>query len=291
MHQIPTNEQAARWFAAVPRRHSRRAFAPASASAGQLAALSQLAESLRPWPDARIAFVAEPAVDVFRGVIGAYGKVTGAPHLLAIIADESGVRDAAHAHAGYIGEAAVLEATALGLDTCWVGGFFDPARVGSVVPMSSGERVIAVSPVGFATDGLTGGEKTMRVMAGAHKRLPLAKIAPGAVGAGSGGDAAGGGAWPAWALAAAECVRLAPSAVNRQPWRLRMEGGALIVARDSAVEMPKVTRALDCGIAMLHAELGARDTGASGTWTDLAGGLDVARFDVGASDDSGKGGS
>lgn len=286
MHQIPTNEQAARWFAAAPRRHSRRAFAPTPASAEQLAALTELAESLRPWPDARIALVAEPAVDVFRGVIGAYGKVTGAPHLLAVIAEESDARDTAHAHAGYIGEAAVLEAASLGLDTCWVGGFFDPARVGAVVPTSGGERVIAVSPVGFATQELSASEKTMRAMAGAHKRLPLEKIAPGAAGAG-----ARDGAWPAWALAAAECVRLAPSAVNRQPWRLRMEGGALIVARDSAIEMPKVTRALDCGIAMLHAELGARDAGASGTWTDLAGGLDVARFDVGAADDSGEGGS
>jgi len=281
MHQIPTNERAARWFAAAPQRHSRRAFATTRASAEQLAALTELAESLRPWPDARIALVAEPAVDVFRGVIGAYGKVTGAPHLLAVIADESGARATAHAHAGYIGEAAVLEATALGLDTCWVGGFFDPARVDAVVPTSGGERVIAVSPVGLATDGLSTTEKTMRTMAGAHKRLPLSTIAPGA----------GDGAWPAWALAAAECVRLAPSAVNRQPWRLRLEDGALIVARDSAIEMPKVTRALDCGIAMLHAELGARDAGASGTWTDLAGGLDVARFDVGAADDSGEGGS
>lgn len=281
MHEIPTNSQAARWFAAAPQRHSRRAFATTRASAEQLAALTELAESLRPWPDARIAIVAEPAVDVFRGVIGAYGKVTGAPHLLAVIADESGARDTAHAHAGYIGEAAVLEATALGLDTCWVGGFFDPARVDAVVPTSGGERVIAVSPVGFATDGLSTTEKTMRTMAGAHKRLPLSTIAPGA----------GDDAWPAWALAAAECVRLAPSAVNRQPWRLRLEDGALIVARDSAMEMPKVTRALDCGIAMLHAELGARDAGASGTWTDLAGGLDVARFDVGAADDSGEGGS
>ena len=34
----------------------------------------------------------------------------------------------------------------------------------------------------------------------------------------------------------------------------------------------------DCGIAMLHAELGARASGASGAWRDLSIGLDVARY-------------
>ena len=51
-----------------------------------------------------------------------------------------------------------------------------------------------------------------------------------------------------------------------------------MIARDSGAETPKVTKRLDCGIAMLHAELGARATGAAGAWRDLEVALDVARY-------------
>ena len=102
-----------------------------------------------------------------------------------------------------------------------------------------------------ATDhvGLT--ERVMQGMAGAHNRKSVAVLAPGI-----------GDGWPDWAVAAVETARLAPSAVNRQPWRFRMDAGALVIARDGAMETPKVTKRLDCGIAMLHAELGARAAGA-----------------------------
>jgi hypothetical protein len=165
-----------------------------------------------------------------------------------------------------VGEAAVLEATALGLDTCWVGGFFDPKRVGLMVETASSERVLAVSPVGFARDALSGTERAMRGMSRAHRRKALEVIA------------AGSADWPAWARSAAECVRIAPSAVNRQPWRLRLDGDSLVIARDSGVETPKVTKALDCGIAMLHAEIGALAAGAEGAWSDMTDGRDVAAF-------------
>jgi len=75
-----------------------------------------------------------------------------------------------------------------------------------------------------------------------------------------------------------ETARLAPSAINRQPWRFRLDGDSLVIAQDNAFETPKVTKRLDCGIAMLHAHLGAVAEGVVGAWTDLEGGLDVARF-------------
>ena len=52
--------------------------------------------------------------------------------------------------------------------------------------------------------------------------------------------------WPLWAYNAAEYVRIAPSAVNLQPWRLSFAGRTLMLssARPNA--------SLDMGIAMLH---------------------------------------
>lgn len=252
------------WFAATAQRHSRRAYSGGRVDAPVLDTLAATCEGFRPFDDARVVLLTDPSVDVFTGVVGAYGKVTGATHVIAMVTD--GGSKTADQHAGYAGEAAVLEATALGLDTCWVGGFFDPRKVARMIDIGASERVVAVSPVGRARDGLTGTERAMSAMAASRNRKPLEVIAPGSEG------------WPAWARRAAECVRNAPSAVNRQPWRLRLDSESLVIARDSAIETPKVSKALDCGIAMLHAELGAHAAGVTGSWTDARGGLDVAAF-------------
>jgi nitroreductase len=257
------DNRAEAWLAAIERRHSRRTFDTVPATAEQIATLAGVCDALRPFEDARAVFVAEPAIDVYRGAIGNYGKVVGAPHLLAIVAGPAPV---AQQHAGYVGEACILEATALGLDTCWVGGFFSRSALARIVEMRPDERAVAVSPVGHAVDRPPATERLMRRGAGASKRKPVEEIAPGF-----------GDAWPAWARAAVESARLAPSAVNRQPWRFRMEDGDLVVS-SSGPEIPAVTKALDCGIAMLHAELGARGAGVLGAWKDAGVGPDIARF-------------
>ena len=260
------HDRAPEWLAAVARRLSRRAFDGTPVDAGMLDAIDECCRIFRPYPDARAVLVRTPAVDVFTGIVGSYGKVTGSPHLLVFIADERG--SFPDQHIGFTGEGAILEATRLGLDTCWIGGFFSADKVRRVVDLADGERIYSVSPLGHARDSISGTEKAMRRMAGSKKRKCIEELAPGI-----------GDTWPQWAIAAVETARLAPSAVNRQPWRFRFEDGGLVIAKDSAMETPKVTKRLDCGIAMLHAELGAVASGAPGAWTDLAG-ADVARYDA-----------
>lgn len=259
-------ENGPEWLAAVARRQSRRVFDGKRTEVERLEALERVCSQFRPFPEARTVLVRDPRVDVFTGAIGSYGKVKGAPHLLLFIGDETS--DLCDQRVGYVGEAAVLEATALGLDTCWVGGFFSASRTGQLVDLAPRERVLAVSPLGHAVSTLALGERSMRGLAGSHGRKSVAEIAPGAT----------KGGWPDWAIAAVETARLAPSAVNRQPWRFRFDAGALVIARDNAMELPRVSKRLDCGIAMLHAELGARAAGVGGAWRDLDNGLDVARF-------------
>jgi nitroreductase len=259
-------ERGAEWLAAVARRSSRRAFDGRPVDAATLDTLDSVCSGFCPYPDARVLLVRNPVTDIFTGAIGSYGKVKNAPHVLLFIGDESS--EFCDQHVGYVGEAAILEAAVLGLETCWVGGFFSAARTKQLVDLAPGERVLAVSPVGHAVGGLALVERGMRRMAGSHGRKSVAEIAP---------DSAGGG-WPDWAVAAVETARLAPSAVNRQPWRFRFDAGALVVARDNGMEAPRVTKRLDCGIAMLHAELGARASGVDGAWRDLSSRLDVARF-------------
>lgn len=261
-----------RWHDAACRRKSRRTYTGVTAGAEQIAAFHRLCSALDTYDDARVVFSESPDTDVFRGMLGSYGKVTGAPHLMLMIANEKS--PVSHQHAGYLGEVAVLEATAQGLDTCWIGGFFSVQKVTGLVALEAGERVVAVSPVGTAADTRSLTERTFATMSASHNRKPLDEIAPGS------------SVWPSWAADAAACVRIAPSAMNRQPWRLRFDNGSLVVAKDSSSESPKVTKALDCGIAMLHAQLGAVAGGATGRWSDIAQGLDVARFTLDANEAS-----
>lgn len=104
----------------------------------------------------------------------------------------------------------------------------------------------------------------MWTLLGSRKRRAIEDVAPGI-----------GRAWPAWARTAVESARLAPSGGNKQPWAFRLDKGglALSLRPDATYE----TKEIDCGIAMLHAELGAQHEGTDGRWERLSR-PDVARF-------------
>jgi nitroreductase len=224
-----------------------------------------------------LVLVEEVPERIFKGIVGGYGKVIGAPSAFVIIGNET--RPGAQESAGYLGEAALLEATALGLGTCWIGGFFDPQVVSGLVSLTPGERVLAVSPVGYGQARLRSGEKLLKRMVKSHARKPLEEIAPGF-------DSA---VWPPWAAEGLQLAHLAPSASNRQPWRFEFapgpvepsagiaslgteapgSAGAMTVSVDREGRDHGISRRLDCGIAILHFEIGARAAGAPGLWEML----------------------
>lgn len=257
---------AAEWLSVVARRRSRRSYDPIPVDAETLRNLDDLCSRWRPYPEARVVLVDNPRVDVFTGVLGSYGKISGAPHILVFIADESA--DFPDQHIGYSGEAVILEATQLGMATCWVAGFFSAKKVAQTVALTASERVFAVSPLGFAPHESSASEVLLAGLAGAHHRKSVAQLAP----------RAANERWPQWAVAAVETARLAPSAVNRQSWRFRFEEGGLVLSKDNIIETSKVSKRFDIGIAMLHVELATLAHGVDGIWTDLSG-TDVARFD------------
>lgn len=69
------------------------------------------------------------------------------------------------------------------------------------------------------------------------------------------------------------------NAVNRQPWRFLVDERSITVSTDSLKDTYHIPKRLDCGIAMLHIELGARHVGVEGRWEYLKA-SDVARFNV-----------
>ena len=207
----------------------------------------------RPFSGARAVLVREPANDVFKGAVGPYIlRVTEAPYYIAFVANKR--EPNIQAITGYLGEGVILEATSLGLNTCWVGGFFRRAAVLKQMDLQNDERVLAITPVGYSK------EKSDRVGVSSkqYRRKSLDKLIVN-------GELDGS----KWIRPALEAARIAPSAANRQPWRFQINNDSIAVLANSKREGFGVSRKLDCGIAMLHLELGALASGGKGSWEFL----------------------
>ena len=133
------------WQRAAEERHSIRTFRKDPPEETMLRGLQELAERL-PASAGRVEVIHRLDVDIFTGIVGGYGKVGPSPSALLFIEENRG--GWGPAGIGYAGEAVVLEATRLGLGTCWVGGFFDPALAAGLLELRDGERIAAVSPLG-----------------------------------------------------------------------------------------------------------------------------------------------
>jgi len=201
--------------------------------------------------------VTESADSVFKGIIGSYGRIRNAPAFIAFIGNMSD--PFVQEEVGYTGEGIILEATALGLNTCWVGGFFRAEIATSLAEVGDNERVLAITPVGYAREAESLQEKLMTRFARSHNRVALSKLATGLPRE----------KWPDWANPSLEAARLAPSAANRQPWGFDVQDdGVTVFVRTRGPEF-NVSRRLDCGIAMLHLEIAALNSGCRGKWEFL----------------------
>ena len=259
----------ARWHAAIPLRRSRRRYDSIPLEPAQLAQLQTVCGEFRPYPQARAELLTESPDEVLRGIVASYGKVKGAQALIAFIGDIDDTY--VNEKVGYTGEGIILEAMAMGLGTCWVGGsmFFRRGLAESIAGAGEKERVFAVTPVGRAVKNFSLEERVMIGFGLAHRRKPLAELVTGL-------DER---EWPKWIKAALEAARLAPSAVNRQPWRFHVEPNGITISVDSSLLEWGISKRLDCGIAMLHIEVAALDCGAKGRW-ELLGAPQVAKFTV-----------
>jgi nitroreductase len=167
---------------------------------------------------------------------------------------------------GYALEAIILELTALGLGTCWLGGTFSRAEYGTLLALEDDELVPAVTPVGVAAESRGVVERLVRWGAKADSRLPWETLFfDGALG--NPLDRETTGPWGD----VLEAVRQAPSASNKQPWRILRDGGRfhLLLVRTpgyrkmiAAADLQRI----DMGIAMCHFETAAHALGLPGSW-------------------------
>lgn len=256
-----------RWYNAIASRRSRRQFESRPVESNVLTHLRIFCAEFRPFPEARAVLVTQSPDSVFKGAVGHYGKIKGAPAFIAFI----GKTDSPHSSekVGYLGEGVILEATSLHLATCWVGGFFRPETAASLAGAGENERVLAVTPIGHAGEDLSLEERIMTGFGRTHQRKPLSEQVTGLEET----------KWPGWIKSALEAARLAPSAVNRQPWRFHVEPDSITISVDNRKDTFNIPKRLDCGIAMLHIEVASLNNSVRGEWEFLEA-PKVARFRV-----------
>jgi len=173
------------------------------------------------------------------------------------------MRRAPHAEEafGYTFEKVVLFAEELGVGTTWIAGTMDRGAFEKAMKLSDGEVMPCISPLGYPAKKMSVRESMMRRGIKADSRLgfeelffedsldtPLTKEKAGKL------------------ADAFEAVRLAPSAVNKQPWRI-------VLCGDKAHFYEKHSRGygangwdiqkIDIGIALCHFEVAARASGLS----------------------------
>lgn len=195
--------------------------------------------------------------------LGTYGVIKNARLFLAgkIAKSDKAVEDY-----GYCMETLILRATELGLGTCWLAGTFNASGFARAVNRTENEFLPAVSPVGYPADQKSFLEKIFRRFAGSNFRKPWKDLFfAGDFTTPLTGEKAGKYA------EALENVRLAPSASNKQPWRILLDtaGNSLHFYLDRAFgytlrEVP--IQDLDLGIAMNHFESTAKEAGIAGKW-------------------------
>lgn len=167
------------------------------------------------------------------------------------------VKKAPHAEEayGYSFEAFLMHAHELGLGTVWIGGTMPREKFEAAANVQGDEIMPCVSPLGVTADKMSIKESLMRKGVKADTRLEFEKLFyENNINLPLSTDRAK----EIGVLDALEAVRLAPSAVNKQPWRIIIRGNRAIFienkdkafANNAEYDLQKV----DIGIAMYHFE-------------------------------------
>jgi hypothetical protein len=125
------------------------------------------------------------------------------------------------------------------------------------------ERLVAVSPIGYSSENYNLTRHFISKLFPHRDRKSVKELCP------DGYDPD----WPGWVKNAIKLGSYAPSRLNRQPWRFYYGDKKLVV--DCKGE-PSAYKRLECGIALLHLEIGALDGRTSGKIE--FGGLGLASF-------------
>lgn len=194
--------------------------------------------------------------------IGTYGIIKGAKTFIAGVTHKEEYN---MEQMGYCLERLILYAASFGLGTCWMGGTFKRSQFAELVALKEDELIPAVTPVGHHAEKRAFVDSMMRKLAGSDNRKPWNELFfDGSFDKPLNQENAGHYA------DALEMVRLAPSASNKQPWRVLKDGNGYHLYLKSAKGYSNALgfniQKIDMGIAMCHFEMTAAEAELKGNW-------------------------
>ncbi|BCJ99050.1 nitroreductase family protein [Anaerocolumna chitinilytica] len=197
--------------------------------------------------------------------LGTYGMIKGAKDYIgATVADEKLALEAL----GYSFEKLILYAASKGIGTCWLGGTFKRSQFALAMEIKENELFPAITPIGYPLKKKRLTESIVRKVVKADQRKdwnelffkddfshPLTKAE------------AGEFEFPL------EMLRLAPSASNKQPWRIVQKDNTyhFYEARTPGYseKLALDIQRVDIGIAACHFHLAVLEKGIAGRFEKL----------------------
>lgn len=172
---------------------------------------------------------------------GYNGFLIQAPNYILILSD---VKEGYIENSGYIGERVVLKARDLGIDSCWI-TFKDSKSIKERLNILSDKEVTAIIALGYEDNSNNKNKRTSDRL-GVEEIVFMDEW---------GNNASVTELEERYLLDAFSWARMAPSSLNRQPWRFIIDGGKVILAVKTEDFSSDYEGSIDTGIAMLYFSL------------------------------------
>ena len=165
---------------------------------------------------------------------------------------------------GYAFERFCLHATERGIGSVMLAASLSRKTFEQAMEVAPSEVMPVASPVGYPAAKRSMRESMMRKAIKSDERLPWSQLFfAGAYGVPLLAGDAGAYAVPL------ELLRLAPSATNKQPWRVVVDGSTVHFYEERTIKESKLgdIQKVDMGIALAHFDLARREAGIEGSFT------------------------
>lgn len=221
---------------AMRERHSVRSFTSRPIEQEKRTRLVELADQVNKASGLSMQVIFDEPAAFGSSILAKFGNFSGVANYIACVGSKS---DDLDEQVGYYGEALVLEAQRMGLNTCWVGLTYSKKKSGARV--KPGEQLVCVIALGYGTTpGIP------------RKTKPIEELC------------SVSGEMPAWFEAGMKAAQLAPTAMNQQKFLIELQEGNQV----SAKSLGGAYSSVDLGIVRYHFEVGANTLDTSWTWSD-----------------------
>lgn len=235
------------WLESINNRRSRRTYLEKELNDTDILSIIKLIDEINEESKLNIQFI-KNGKQCISGFKASYGMISGVNSFIALVANTD--IENYKQKVGYYGEMVVLQATSLGLGSCWVGGTYDKSLCKKYIKLGDNEDLVCIIVIGHTPKELSIKEKVVKNLNKKHKNIKDLLIS-------SQKDLC------SWMESGAEFALKAPSALNKKEISFEVNDGkvkAIINSKNHGYEE------IDLGIGMLHFELGAKKEGHVGNW-------------------------